>query len=161
MWWIWNDSLCHNIYRIILIILIPNHKDNDVRIMFQILIWYFLLLKISPESLKCGFWDFDLAEGQGSWSFEGCKLQKGSSQLITCLCNHLTNFAVLMVSSSYFLNLSNPPWSEREREISVCPVNHYVWTECDSIFIYVIQLSSTSLCIHYIQKTLRKICLGM
>ena len=32
----------------------------------------------------------------GSWSSTGCSLVKKANKEITCTCNHLTNFAVLM-----------------------------------------------------------------
>ena len=32
----------------------------------------------------------------GNWSEEGCSLNKSDDNKIICVCNHLTNFAVLM-----------------------------------------------------------------
>ena len=32
----------------------------------------------------------------GGWSEEGCSLKKSDDNKIICVCNHLTNFAVLM-----------------------------------------------------------------
>ena len=32
----------------------------------------------------------------GSWSGKGCSLVKKVNKEVTCTCNHLTNFAVLM-----------------------------------------------------------------
>ena len=43
----------------------------------------------------CSFWNFE----RGNWSQDGCSLQKILPDgRIVCNCNHLTNFAVLMVS---------------------------------------------------------------
>ena len=39
--------------------------------------------------------------GQGNWSTEGCMISGGgpdSTGSVTCSCNHLTNFAVQVVS---------------------------------------------------------------
>ncbi|KAJ6655040.1 hypothetical protein lerEdw1_006093 [Lerista edwardsae] len=42
----------------------------------------------------CAFWK--PSNGSGSWSAEGCSLEKGNSTPPRCRCNHLTSFAVLM-----------------------------------------------------------------
>ena len=52
-----------------------------------------------PGSEVCVSWDFDAAGGQGNWTRVGCKTQKTDDpNIIRCICNHLTNFAVLVVS---------------------------------------------------------------
>ncbi|XP_039251315.2 uncharacterized protein LOC120328836 isoform X2 [Styela clava] len=43
----------------------------------------------SPE---CVFWDYDIM----TWSSSGCKLSGESEDEVTCECNHLTSFAVIM-----------------------------------------------------------------
>ncbi len=46
------------------------------------------------DSTLCSYWDFNL----GNWSQEGCRFQSVLSyDRILCSCNHLTNFAMLMV----------------------------------------------------------------
>jgi len=45
-------------------------------------------------SLECVYWDFELSR----WSRDGCCLVKSSNGTAECLCNHLTNFALLVVS---------------------------------------------------------------
>lgn len=37
-------------------------------------------------------------DGLGGWNSSGCETQKTSSYQTSCLCNHLTHFAILMVS---------------------------------------------------------------
>ncbi|NXD30095.1 AGRG1 protein, partial [Spelaeornis formosus] len=54
-----------------------------------------LLGNITP---LCVFWQEDPSAGSGSWDSYGCTTVAGSSQT-ECRCNHLTYFAVLMVSS--------------------------------------------------------------
>ena len=44
------------------------------------------------RSLNCFF-----SDGYGDWSQSGCKLFKSNNGRHICKCNHLTNFAVLMV----------------------------------------------------------------
>ncbi|NWT61227.1 AGRG1 protein, partial [Erythrocercus mccallii] len=46
----------------------------------------------------CVFWQEDTSASSGSWDTHGCTTVTGSSQT-ECRCNHLTYFAVLMVSS--------------------------------------------------------------
>ncbi|XP_076434800.1 adhesion G-protein coupled receptor G6-like [Babylonia areolata] len=48
------------------------------------------------SSSQCVFWDFKLQEGHGDWSSEGCRLHGVVSGRVTCVCDHLTNFALLM-----------------------------------------------------------------
>uniref|UniRef100_A0A670JSZ3 Adhesion G-protein coupled receptor D1 n=1 Tax=Podarcis muralis TaxID=64176 RepID=A0A670JSZ3_PODMU len=42
----------------------------------------------------CAFLDY--SNGSGVWSNEGCVRDEGDSNYSVCLCNHLTNFAILM-----------------------------------------------------------------
>ncbi|XP_041084297.1 adhesion G-protein coupled receptor D1-like isoform X3 [Polyodon spathula] len=44
--------------------------------------------------LYCAFLDY--SSGSGVWSNEGCVRAEGNLTFSTCLCNHLTNFAILM-----------------------------------------------------------------
>ncbi|XP_076452728.1 uncharacterized protein LOC143288265 [Babylonia areolata] len=48
------------------------------------------------ERTQCVFWDFAEREGRGAWSTEGCHLERFVAEKTVCLCNHLTNFAILM-----------------------------------------------------------------
>ncbi|KAH3888122.1 hypothetical protein DPMN_012148, partial [Dreissena polymorpha] len=47
---------------------------------------------------SCSFWEKGYSSGEGFWSSDGCKLVEFNQQTgrVTCSCNHLTNFAVLM-----------------------------------------------------------------
>ncbi|MFT7803039.1 G-protein coupled receptor 126 isoform X3 [Arapaima gigas] len=45
----------------------------------------------------CVFWDFTINNGSGGWNSTGCTVSEGSdSNRTVCLCNHLTNFGILM-----------------------------------------------------------------
>ena len=44
-------------------------------------------------SEMCVSWDFDMER----WTPDGCNTSIGQGGVITCRCNHLTNFAVLVV----------------------------------------------------------------
>ena len=40
-----------------------------------------------------------LSDGRGNWTSEGCETESADDPgVITCRCNHLTNFACLVVS---------------------------------------------------------------
>ena len=54
------------------------------------------------NSTLCSYWNFTL----GNWSQEGCMFKRVlSDDRILCNCNHLTNFAMLMVSLFIYLRL--------------------------------------------------------
>ncbi|XP_036249509.2 adhesion G-protein coupled receptor D1 [Molothrus ater] len=52
------------------------------------------LNKSNRVHLYCAFLDY--SNGTGVWSNEGCVRQSGDLNYSVCLCNHLTNFAILM-----------------------------------------------------------------
>uniref|UniRef100_A0A8C8ADE8 Adhesion G-protein coupled receptor D1 n=1 Tax=Otus sunia TaxID=257818 RepID=A0A8C8ADE8_9STRI len=52
------------------------------------------LNKSNRVHLYCAFLDY--SNGTGVWSNEGCVRESGDLNYSVCLCNHLTNFAILM-----------------------------------------------------------------
>ena len=61
----------------------------------------FMLVKvIRPGSQTCVSWDFNGAGGNGNWSTAGCTTSITYDAVVICNCTHLTNFAVLVVSSN-------------------------------------------------------------
>ena len=48
-----------------------------------------------PENIQ-----FSFTAERGNWTEEGCRVEEVDDEtgLITCECNHLTNFAILVVS---------------------------------------------------------------
>ncbi|NXB03342.1 AGRD1 protein, partial [Cnemophilus loriae] len=52
------------------------------------------LNKSNRVHLYCAFLDY--SNGTGVWSNEGCVRDRGDLNYSVCLCNHLTNFAILM-----------------------------------------------------------------
>lgn len=57
----------------------------------------------------CAFWNFSLMQ-ENSWSSDGCTVLAVDSDVTTCVCNHTTNFAVLM-------NYLQSEWSPEEELI--------------------------------------------
>ena len=51
------------------------------------------------DNPTCVFWDYEADDGRGDWSTVGCYLVEASYDNVTCVCDHLTNFAVLMVNN--------------------------------------------------------------
>ncbi|XP_051265384.1 adhesion G protein-coupled receptor F5 isoform X44 [Dicentrarchus labrax] len=45
---------------------------------------------------QCVFWNFSLFDGLGGWDDEGCELVNNGNGNVTCNCNHLTSFSILM-----------------------------------------------------------------
>ncbi|XP_069101076.1 uncharacterized protein [Argopecten irradians] len=48
------------------------------------------------DERKCAFWDFELNNKLGGWSTAGCVYNGQANGRDICLCDHLTNFAVLI-----------------------------------------------------------------
>ncbi|KAJ7346021.1 hypothetical protein JRQ81_001971 [Phrynocephalus forsythii] len=52
----------------------------------------------SLKNPKCVFWKFNLSADGGGWVDAGCESREDAHQ-VTCSCNHLTSFSVLMSAS--------------------------------------------------------------
>ncbi|XP_063437477.1 adhesion G protein-coupled receptor B1-like [Mytilus trossulus] len=48
------------------------------------------------ESSICGYWNYDLYDTSGGWATDGCQLNKTEYGRYVCVCDHLTNFAVIV-----------------------------------------------------------------
>ena len=46
----------------------------------------------------CASWNFTLQD----WTPRGCNTSVGSEGIITCICSHLTNFAMLVVCLAFY-----------------------------------------------------------
>ncbi len=53
-----------------------------------------------PLVHECVFWNFESNGGKGGWSTEGCWANLTMDNVVRCHCDHLTNFAVLAVSTT-------------------------------------------------------------
>ncbi|XP_071959942.1 uncharacterized protein [Antedon mediterranea] len=63
----------------------------------------------TSNNTECVFWDFSLDDGVGDWSSEGCVLNRTTDGRVVCLCDHLTNFAILV---DYYEPKKSPPLHE-------------------------------------------------
>ncbi|XP_054900500.1 adhesion G protein-coupled receptor F5-like [Poeciliopsis prolifica] len=71
----------------------PESDINNISIAFDVL----------NETLgkpKCVFWDFNLVDGLGGWSDEGCSFVLNENGTVRCRCNHTTSFSILMSPDS-------------------------------------------------------------
>ncbi|XP_029902711.1 uncharacterized protein LOC115355924 [Myripristis murdjan] len=53
-------------------------------------------LSVNPQ---CVFWNFSLLDNLGGWDDQGCRFVSDIDNIVTCNCNHLTSFSVLMSTS--------------------------------------------------------------
>ncbi|XP_017263583.2 adhesion G-protein coupled receptor G4 [Kryptolebias marmoratus] len=88
--------------------------------------------KKPEDSVQCMFWDFQKHGGLGGWNSSGCETQSISSHQTSCLCDHLTHFAVL-------LDVSRTSISEADSEILT--VISYVGCGISSIFLAITLLT--------------------
>uniref|UniRef100_A0A3P8S3K3 Adhesion G protein-coupled receptor F5-like n=1 Tax=Amphiprion percula TaxID=161767 RepID=A0A3P8S3K3_AMPPE len=52
-------------------------------------------LSLNPQ---CVFWNFTFFDGLGAWDDEGCTFVSDINNTVTCSCNHLTSFSILMAT---------------------------------------------------------------
>ncbi|XP_076027011.1 uncharacterized protein LOC143016523 isoform X2 [Genypterus blacodes] len=57
----------------------------------------FDILENDLRNPQCVFWNFSLFDGLGGWDSNGCELVSFNGS-VTCNCNHLTSFSILMSS---------------------------------------------------------------
>ncbi|XP_005755172.1 adhesion G-protein coupled receptor F1-like [Pundamilia nyererei] len=61
----------------------------------------FDILNDTLRDPKCVFWNFNLLNGLGGWDDEGCEVvNTNETGTVTCNCNHLTSFSILMSPNS-------------------------------------------------------------
>nr|XP_061806799.1 adhesion G-protein coupled receptor F1-like [Nerophis lumbriciformis] len=58
--------------------------------------FHFDIINGNLRGPQCVFWNFTLFEGLGGWDDEGCKLVVRENEMVTCQCDHLTSFSILM-----------------------------------------------------------------
>ncbi|XP_013860150.1 adhesion G-protein coupled receptor G4 [Austrofundulus limnaeus] len=88
--------------------------------------------KKPEDKVQCMFWDFQKYGGLGGWNSSGCETRSISSHQTSCLCDHLTHFAVL-------LDVSRTSISKTDNEILT--VISYVGCGISSIFLGITLLT--------------------
>ncbi|KAM5166192.1 adhesion G protein-coupled receptor F5 isoform 1-T2 [Callospermophilus lateralis] len=54
----------------------------------------------SGGSPQCVFWNFSLANSTGGWDSSGCRVKEVKGDSVSCTCDHLTSFSILMSPDS-------------------------------------------------------------
>ncbi|KAK9518261.1 hypothetical protein VZT92_023572 [Zoarces viviparus] len=88
--------------------------------------------KQPEDKVRCVFWDFQKHGGRGGWNSRGCETRSISANRTSCLCDHLTHFAVL-------LDVSRTPISEADSQILT--VISYLGCGISSIFLGITLLT--------------------
>ncbi|XP_038051801.1 adhesion G-protein coupled receptor G6-like isoform X3 [Patiria miniata] len=52
--------------------------------------------KEESSEVHCVSWDFELEDGVGDWTTDGCALAEVTNKTVVCNCSHATNFAILV-----------------------------------------------------------------
>ncbi|XP_024117759.1 adhesion G-protein coupled receptor G4 [Oryzias melastigma] len=84
------------------------------------------------DIVTCVFWDFYKNGGLGGWNSSGCETQSISCYQTSCLCDHLTHFAILM-------DVSRTTVSKSDSEIMT--IISYVGCGISSIFLGITLLT--------------------
>ncbi|XP_030251405.1 adhesion G-protein coupled receptor G4 isoform X2 [Sparus aurata] len=88
--------------------------------------------KQPEDKVYCMFWDFQRNGGKGGWNSRGCVTSSISPNRTSCLCDHLTHFAVL-------LDVSRTPISPDDSQILT--VISYLGCGISSIFLGITLLT--------------------
>ncbi|XP_034078588.1 adhesion G protein-coupled receptor F5-like [Gymnodraco acuticeps] len=57
---------------------------------------YTKLNTILTQDPQCVFWNFRLFDNRGGWDSDGCQFVSDINDTVTCRCDHLTSFSILM-----------------------------------------------------------------
>ena len=97
---------------------------NDIRVSFY---------KVPHDENECAFWDLHAYHHYGDWSTYGCWRDTIEDDIVTCKCNHLTNFAILVVSmersymqTNIYVKICKIYMKRRERVEILCDIYHCV-----------------------------------
>ncbi|CAB3994627.1 G- coupled receptor 112 [Paramuricea clavata] len=101
-----DDGFTENVYEESTAVMSSGIPGQSVRNLSEKVIIKFHVAdsKAVKASSSCVYWDFDAAGGAGDWSNKGCTRQRMYNNTIECACDHMTNFAALIVSTQ-FLNV--------------------------------------------------------
>ncbi|MBN3314374.1 AGRF5 protein, partial [Atractosteus spatula] len=79
-----------------------NVKNKNANVSIDKAILTFQVNNRSLDNPLCVFWNFLLFNKTGGWDSTGCQLQTSKDGTVSCLCNHLTSFSILMSPSFNF-----------------------------------------------------------
>nr|XP_015206858.1 PREDICTED: adhesion G protein-coupled receptor F5-like isoform X1 [Lepisosteus oculatus] len=79
-----------------------NVKNKNGNVSIDKAILTFQVNNTSLDNPLCVFWNFLLFNKTGGWDSTGCQLQTSKDGTVSCFCNHLTSFSILMSPSFNF-----------------------------------------------------------
>uniref|UniRef100_A0A8B9ISR2 Adhesion G protein-coupled receptor L4 n=1 Tax=Amazona collaria TaxID=241587 RepID=A0A8B9ISR2_9PSIT len=98
------------------------------------------------KDIKCAFWNYSADTMNGNWATEGCELTHSNSTHISCKCNHLTHFAVLM-SSGGSVGVTNYNILTRITQLGII-ISLICLSMCIFTFWFFSEIQSTRTTIH-------------
>ncbi|KAM7046648.1 adhesion G protein-coupled receptor L4 isoform 2-T2 [Acridotheres tristis] len=101
--------------------------------------------KTADKDIKCAFWNYSDTMN-GNWATEGCELTHSNSTHISCKCNHLTHFAVLM-SSGGSVGVTNYSILTRITQLGII-ISLICLSMCIFTFWFFSEIQSTRTTIH-------------
>ncbi|KAM7368262.1 hypothetical protein PAMP_014502 [Pampus punctatissimus] len=88
-----NNATINNVINGRVVLVQSSDAINNVSFTFDI-------INKTLENMQCVYWNFSLFNGLGGWDNEGCELVSNTTGTVTCNCNHLTSFSILMSPNS-------------------------------------------------------------
>ncbi|XP_047588756.1 adhesion G protein-coupled receptor F5 isoform X3 [Lutra lutra] len=73
--------------------------NHNITMPFQISMT-FKNINPSGGEPQCVFWNFSLANHTGGWDSSGCEVRRVDGDSVSCICDHLTSFSILMSPDS-------------------------------------------------------------
>ncbi|NXN15977.1 AGRL4 protein, partial [Indicator maculatus] len=102
--------------------------------------------KTVDKDIKCAFWNYSADSMIGNWATQGCELTHSNSTHISCKCNHLTHFAVLM-SSGGSVGVANYNILTRITQLGII-ISLICLSMCIFTFWFFSEIQSTRTTIH-------------
>lgn len=87
-----SESLADNAINAAVVLVKTDTKIQNVTLSFNKLN---NTLKLNPQ---CVFWNFTIFNNLGAWDDDGCIFVSDINDTVTCNCNHLTSFSILMAT---------------------------------------------------------------
>ncbi len=87
-----NETVIDNAINAAVVLVQVNEKIENVTLSYDKLN---NSLSLDPQ---CVFWNFTLFNNLGAWDDEGCVFVSDINDTVTCSCNHLTSFSLLMAT---------------------------------------------------------------
>ncbi|XP_035983368.1 adhesion G-protein coupled receptor G4 isoform X2 [Fundulus heteroclitus] len=109
------------------------NRSQVINLKERVVVTFTHLTPTNPENkVRCMFWDFQKYGDLGGWNSNGCETQNISSHQTSCLCDHLTHFAVLLDVTRSQLS---------ETDMVVLTVISYIGCGVSSIFLGITLLT--------------------